>query len=252
MKKTAHLILFTAWLLLGAYPGRVYASDADYRQGLKALEARNYDEALHYFELAVAGDPDNAKYANDYRQAAIRAKAFDRSLQFLQKQVSEHPNSSTLHLNYGFAHVDKIPVAGSITQVILANTALTEFTRSIELQPSWVEYYTRGKSYLFWPKIFNRAAMGVADLEKAMEIQKKEPKRSYHVKVYVALGDGYWKTDQLEKAKALWRDGLKEFPDNADLNDRLSHQGDELKNLIEAGFDPSRRVNTDLSELWQN
>ncbi len=251
MNKRTFLILPALWMLLGIFPS-VYASDTDYRLGLKALEANNYSEALHYFELAITADPDNARYASEYRQAAIHNKDFERSLQFFQKQISERPKSSNLHLNCGFAYVDKIPVAGSITQVILADRALTEFTRALELQPSWIGYYTRGESYLFWPKIFNRAAMGVADLEQAMEIQKKEPHRSYHVKVYIALGDGYWKTDQLEKARSVWQAGLKEFQDNAELKGRLSRQGDELKALIEAGFDPSKRVNTDMRDLWEN
>ena len=239
------------WIWLFALPVAGFASDADFHQGMKALEANNYPEALHYLELAIAGDPDNVRYASEYRQAAIRGKEFERSVKFFEAEIAKHPNSSNLHLNYGFAYVDKIPVAGSITQVILADRALNEFSRAIELQPSWIGYYTRGESYLFWPKIFNRAAMGVADLEKAMEMQKKEPHKSYHVKVYIALGDGYWKTDQLEKARSLWQAGLKDFPDNADLKGRLSRQGDALKDLIEAGFDPAKRVNTDLRDLWQ-
>ncbi len=252
MNKKIYSICFALWLLFCLFPQSVQASEADYRQGIKALTENKYQEALYYFEQAISGDPDNARYANDYRQAALKAKDFERPLQFFQKALAEHPNSANLHLNFGFAHVDKIPVAGSITQVILANDALTEFTKAIEIQPTWIGYYTRGESYLFWPKIFNRASMGVADLEKAMEMQKKGPRHSYHVKVYIALGDGYWKTDQLEKAKAMWQAGLKEFPDNASLKGRISLQGDELKNLIEAGFDPAKRVNTDLSELWEN
>lgn len=252
MKTRACFILLTLWISLFALPGAGLASDADFRQGMKALEANNLPEALHYLELAIGGDPDNIRYASEYRQAAIRGKEFERSLKFFETEIAKHPNSSNLHLNYGFAYVDKIPVAGSITQVILADRALNEFSRAIELQPTWIGYYTRGESYLFWPKIFNRAPMGVADLEKAMEMQKKEPHRNYHVKVYIALGDGYWKTDQLEKARSLWQAGLKDFPDNADLKGRLSRQGDALKDLIEAGFDPARRVNTDLRDLWQN
>jgi tetratricopeptide (TPR) repeat protein len=190
------------------------------------------------------------RYASEYRQAAIRAKEFDRSLQFFQKAVAEHPNSANLYLNFGFAYVDKIPAAGSITQVILANNAQTQFSKAIELQPNWIGYYTRGASYLFWPKVFNRAALGVADLRKAMEIQKKGPRHSYYVRTYIALGDGYWKTDDLEKARATWKQGLKEFPGNEQLKTRLSQQGDQLKATIEDQFDPNKRVNTDLSELW--
>jgi hypothetical protein len=92
--------------------------------------------------------------------------------------------------------------------------------------------------------------MGVADLEKAMKIQTAEPRKSYHVKVYITLGDGYWKTDQLEKATAVWREGLKQFPDNQALKTRLQQKGDDLQATIEAGFDPNKRVDTDLRELW--
>src|SRR5262249_14006584 len=154
--------------------------------------------------------------------------------EFFEKLSTSHPDSANVHLNFGFAYVDKIPVAGSITQVILANKALTEFTRAVELKESWIAYYTRGMSYLFWPKVFNRASLGVADLEKAMTIQKKEPRRAYHVKTYLGLGDGYWKTDNLDKARATWKAGLKEFPENADLKKRLEQQGDQLKSTIEA------------------
>lgn len=250
MKK--HYLLLAILMSLAVLPQAARASDTDYEAGMKAVAANDYPTALHYLELAISGDPDNTRYASEYRQAVIRSKDFDRSLHFFEKAVADHPNSANLHLNFGFAFVDKIPVAGSITQVILANNALTEFTRAVDLQPNWLTYYTRGESYLFWPKVFNRAALGVADLQKALEVQKKGPRHSYHVKTYIALGDAYWKTDDLGKARATWQEGLKEFPDNSELRNRLALQGDDLKASIESQFDPSRRVNTDLRELWSN
>ena len=183
-------------------------------------------------------------------EAVIQAKDYERSLKFFEKLVADHPNSAKAHLNYGFAYVDKIPAAGSITQVILANTALTEFTRSIDISPSWIAYYTRGNSYLFWPKVFRRAPLGVADLEKAYSMQKGGAKRTYHVRVYISLGDGYWKTDNMEKARAIWTEGLREFPDNAQLKARLARNGDDLKTYIDNELDPNKRVDTNLQELW--
>ncbi len=242
--------LFTVLIATCLLPAPLRASDADYQAGLKAIAANDTETALHSLELAVEGDPDNLQYANEYRQLVIRSKEYDRSLKFFEKVSVEHPASANLYLNYGFAYVDKIPIAGSITQVILANNALTQFSKSIELQPSWIAYYTRGASYLFWPKIFNRAAFGVADLEKALELQKTGPQRSYYVRTYISLGDGYWKTDDLKKARAVWREGLKTFPNNAQLKKRLSLRGEALQHAIEAGFDPDVRVNTDLKELW--
>src|SRR6267378_705105 len=165
--------------------------DVQFQQGLKALGSRDYGMALTLLETALASDPDNIRYGSEYRQAAIRAGAYDRSLGFFDRLVRRNPAAGNAWLNYGFAYVDKIPAAGSITQVILANTALRDFTRAVRLKPTWIAYYTRGNSYLFWPKVFHRAYLGVADLEQAIRIEKTETRRSYHARAWVSLGDGY-------------------------------------------------------------
>jgi tetratricopeptide (TPR) repeat protein len=228
------------------------AADAEFRQAMSALQLNDFASGLHHLELALADDPDNLRYASEYRQAIIRHKEFDRSIEFFGKLLAYHPKSANLHLNYGFAYVDKIPITGSITQVILANTALGEFSQAVDLQPNWLAYYTRGASYLFWPKIFNKAPLGVADLENAFALQQRGPKKPYYVRAYIALGDGYCKMGQMDKARAIWQDGLHQFPASSQLRDRLSLRGDELARLIENNFDPNKRVDTDLREIWSD
>lgn len=207
---------------------------------------------LSKLEAALESDANNIRSGSEYRQAVIKTKEYDRCIKFFETLVAKNPGASNAFLNYGFAYVDKIPVAGSITQVLLANTALSHFSRSVELKPSWIGLYTRGNSYLYWPKIFGRASLGVADLEKAMEIQKQDKLRSYHVRAYISLGDGYWKTDQLDKAKAVWQEGLKNFPNNEGLKSRLGKEGDDLKAYIDDVLDPNKRVDTDLHEIWES
>lgn len=226
------------------------ASDEDFRRGMEALATKDYATALPLLEAALAAQPDNLQYGSEYRQAVIQAKQYDRCIQFFEKLAADNPKSANAYLNYGFAYVDKIPASGSITQVILANTALSHFTKSIEIEPSWIAHYSRGNAYLYWPRIFNRTHLGIADLEHAMKIQKADKKRSYHVRAYISLGDGYWKMDDLEKTKAIWREGLREFPENPQLKARLAKNGDELKALIDDTYDPNKRVDTNLQELW--
>lgn len=246
MRRCLPFLLATA--LFAAEP----RADVHYNEAVKALTSRDFRTALVELEVALASEPDNLRYGSEYRQAAIQAGAYDRCLNFFDKLVKDHPNAPNGWLNYGFAYVDKIPVAGSITQVILANTALRQFTRALRLKPSWIAYYTRGNSYLFWPKVFRRTYLGVADLEQAIRIQQNEPKRPYHARAWLSLGDGYWKMDRLQKAKAVWREGLQQFPDNAKLKKRLEKEGAGLKLEIEAALDPYQRVDTNLQELWAN
>jgi hypothetical protein len=106
-------------------------------------------------------------------------------------------------------------------------------------------------SYLFWPKIFGRAKYGVADLEKALHMQQSGGRKPYYVRTWIALGDGYWKIDELAKARATWTKGLQQFPDSHALKDRLAKQGDDLKELIDDALDPNKRVDTNLKELWE-
>lgn len=207
--------------------------------------------SLDQLETRLASDADNIRFGSEYRQAVIKANAYERSIKFFEKLTADNPKASMAHLNHGFAYVDKIPASGAITQVILANTALTQFTKSIDTKVSWIALYTRGNSYLFWPRIFDRAKLGVADLERAVEMQKKEPVRVFHSRAWVSLGDGYWKTDQLDRAIATWKEGAKLFPNHAGLKARLAKTGDDLKAHIDSELDPTKRVDTDLHEIWE-
>jgi len=223
----------------------------NYQNAIKALAAKDYPAAYKEFEAALTADPDNLRYGSEYRQGIIQGNTeYDRCIKFFEKLTADNPTAPNGWLNLGLAYVDKIPAAGTVTQVILANTALAHFSKSIELKPSWINHYCRGNSYLFWPKIFNRTHLGVADLEAAMKIQNEDKKRVYHIRTYIALGQAFWKMDEVDKAREIWKKGLELFPENAHLKAFMSKDGDELKEYIEDMLDPNKRVDTNLSELW--
>jgi len=205
---------------------------------------------LDALEQRLADEPDSLEAGNRYRLAVIRGRQYDRCLAFFDRLVAYHPDAANAHLNYGFAYVDKIPTVGAVRQVILANSALGEFTRAVELNPTWVTYYTRGTGYLFWPPIFGRAPLGIADLEHALDLQRGKTLRSYHVRAFISLGDGYWRLHRPDRARELWAEGARLFPDNHALKSRLSADAERLTTIIDDAFDPTRRVDTDLRELW--
>jgi len=224
--------------------------EAQYKAAIQAVQAGNLEESLGQFEAALQADPDNIQYGSDYRQTVIKLKAYDRSIAFFEKLVAANPNAPYAFLNFGFSYVDKIPDAGAITQVLNANTALTYFTKSLEIKPSWIGYYTRGNSYLFWPKIFNRTQFGIDDLEAALKLQAQTEKRPYYVRAYVSLGDGYYKLENVAKAREVWQEGLKLFPDDEILKKRVNASDVELESIVKTAYDPNVRVSTDLSEIW--
>ncbi len=247
--------------VLGCFSLEAAAADAKglYAQGLQALAARDWKVAVDTLEAATAAAPDDLVIGADYRQAVIGAAAaekglepYNRCLAFFQKLVTDHPRSANAYLNLGFAHVDKIPAEGAITQVLLANSALGHFGKALELEESWLGYYSRGHAYLFWPPIFGRVASGIADLEKAVEISRKKGDRQpYYGRAWAALGDGYWRQDNLDRAREIWKEGLAAFPDDQELKARLSRTDRaELDAFLNVHYDTTARVATNLNEVF--
>jgi len=209
--------------------------------------------ALGLLEQAAAAAPDNLRYGAEYRQAAIAAGAFDRSIAFFESLAAAHPESADVRLNWGYAYVDKIPEAGAVTQVILANTALTHFTEAIERDETWLALYTRGNSYVYWPPIFNRARLGIADLERAVAMSEEREPRRYYAHAYAALGDGWWRLGDLDRAREVWRRGVERLAAVGPLpalDERLALDDKELDTDLKAKYAIGQRVATDLRELW--
>ena len=222
-----------------------------YDQGMAKAEAEEWPAALDLLEQALTAEPGNLRIGTDYRQAVIAAGEYDRCLAFFEKLVAEHPKKPNLWMNYGYAHVDKIPVEGAITQVILANTALGHFSTSLELEETWLGRYTRGNSYLYWPAIFGRTQLGIDDLNRAIEMAGETESRPYHGRAWAALGDGYWRLDDPEKAGKTYRKGLELYPDNQELKERAELEGEALDAYLDALFDTNKRVGTHLREIWE-
>ncbi len=260
-KRSRWIPVLALWAILGGFLPVVAGADPKvlHKQGLLALAARDWKVAVDTLEAATAAAPDDIVIGADYRQAVIGAAAaekglepFNRCVAFFQKLVADHPRAANAYLNLGFAHVDKIPAEGAITQVLLANSALGYFGKALELQESWLGYYSRGHAYLFWPPIFGRVAAGIADLEKAVEIsRKKGDGQPYYGRAWAALGDGYWRQDNLDRAREIWKQGLAVFPDDPELKARISRTDRaELDAFLNIHYDTTARVATNLNEVF--
>ena len=208
--------------------------------------------ALDSLEQVVAAHPDNLKLGSNYRQAAIKARQFDRSIKFFEKLVDAHPRSANAYINLGFAYIDKIPAAGIFSQLSLGKDAIAAMSKSLELKPKWIGYYARAQVSLYFPKVFGKAKSALADLEEALALQSKRTREPYYVRTYVSLGDAEWKLDNLEKARAIWKDGLTKFPSDPSLESRLSKSGKDLERLIDDELDRKKRADTDLSPLRED
>lgn len=208
------------------------------------------ERRLTAFETELRADPENLRIGAEYRQQAIALKAYDRAIAFLDQLTRRRSAGPHLYLTLALAYVDKVPDSGAIRQALLGRDAMNALTRSIERERGDVPFYIRGVINLYYNRaIFNRTDKGVADLLEArrITIARQSP---WVPRIDVSLGDGYWRLDQPDRARATWREGLALCPDCAALIERVRGDDRQVHDIVEHALDPNVRVDTSMRELF--
>jgi len=234
-----------------------HPEDAESHYQLAALldKEQKKEEALAHLEAAVKRAPQNLKYGNQYRLRCAAYQEYDRSVSFFERLVRETPRPE-VRLQLALAYVDHLVAPGPmgvIAQASLSTKSIEELNKILEKDPtSWPALYGRGMNQLHWPKAFRRTAEAVADFKKLLQLQDAHPQtpRPHFALTYIALGDAYVRDGQIEQGVGVWRDGIKRFPENADLQRRLAIDDEyKLVRFIDKERSLKAKVNTDLSVL---
>jgi tetratricopeptide (TPR) repeat protein len=203
------------------------------------------DVSLDSFERGIAADPENLRIAADYRQMAIAAGQFDRSIDYLEKLADKKGSGPNIKLSLALAYVDKVPRAGDIRKLYLGRDAVNMLTKAIAQQPTPLAYYIRGLINLYYNNfIYHRIPRGIEDFEKALSLAT--PATPMIWRAYVSMGDGYWRLDQKDKAREVWKKGLDRFPDILDLRSRLDPDEAATRKIVDRALDANNRVDTSL------
>jgi tetratricopeptide (TPR) repeat protein len=205
---------------------------------------------LEALERAVAADPESLRLAADYRQLAIAAGTFDRSVDFLQRLAGRKGSGPHIHISLALAYIDKVPTAGEIRRLYLGRSAMNTLTASIERQPSVLAYYMRGVINLYYNNfIFHRTPRGIEDLQKALSLVTPVTPPLLAARVWASLGDGYWRAEQMGKARETWTNGLARFPDARELVRRARGDDKAVERIVHDAVDPDTRVDTTLRDV---
>jgi tetratricopeptide (TPR) repeat protein len=213
------------------------------------VRADDTPQRLQTLERSVSADAENLTLAADYRHLIVETKQFDRSIDFFE-HVAKKSGGPNAELNLALAYVDKVPAAGDIRRLYLGRDAMNAITKSIARRPCVLAYYLRGVINLYYNRfIFNRTDKGVADLAQALAMTNDETPPLLVARVYTSLGDGYFKLGQAPKAREVWSTGAAKFPQDAALQSRLEHEGQQLEWIVGAALAAERRVDTSLAGL---
>jgi tetratricopeptide (TPR) repeat protein len=206
---------------------------------------------LDGFEARLLQEPGNLRVAAEYRQLVIETGRYDRSIKLFERLARDSRGGANRFLNLALANVDKVPVSGSVRRALLGRDALDALTRAIAIEPTDLAYLIRGLVNLYYDQfVFHRTDKAVADLEVARKLASVHPQVAYMPRILVALGDGYWRLRQHDKARDIWREGLVAWPDTDGFRVRLNAADAEIPDIIERALDAGVRVDTTLRELF--
>jgi tetratricopeptide (TPR) repeat protein len=208
---------------------------------------RSLEQRLRPMEQAVAADPENLALGAGYRQVMIAAGLFDRAIDVFRRLAKANGSGPNVKINLALAYADKVPTSGDIRRLYLGRDAMNALTQSIAARPSVLAYYFRGQINLYYNRlIFHRTDKGVADLTQALSMVTPETPPRLVAQIYAALGDGYFRLENLAKAREVWSTGSAACPDDPELKTRLEKNGQALLEVVTAALSAGRRSDTSL------
>ena len=109
-------------------------------------------------------------------------------------------------------------------------------------------YYIRGFINLHFDRgLFHRVDKGIADLEQARALTRPDTPLALAARVWVTLGDAYWRMKQRPRARELWAAASAKYPNDPELRTRTTLSEAELDGYITHAFDLATRVDTSLA-----
>ena len=218
---------------------------------LSAATPAAVNRQMDELEARLAQDPASLRVAAEYRQLVIDTGTYDRSIKLFERLAKDPRGGANRFVNLALATVDKVPVAGSFRRALLGRDAIDALTRAIAIEPTPLAYLVRGLVNLYYDQfIFHRTDKGVADLEIARRLSAAYPQVRYAPRILIALGDGYWRLNQHDKAREVWREGLASCPDVEGFHVRLAARDEQIPDIIEHALDAGVRVDTTLREMF--
>lgn len=214
------------------------------------IGARVAASDLSVLERVVEGDPENLAAASVYRLAAIAAADFNRPIDLLERLSKRKDSGPNVQISLALAYVDKVPTSGDIRRLYLGRDAMKALTKAIERRPSILPYYVRGLINLYYNNfIFHRIPHGIADLEKALTLETRDTPPALVARVYLSLGDGYWRIEDRVKARDAWSRGADRYPADPAFRTRLVPDARAIEDAVTTALYAGTRVDTDVRGL---
>ncbi len=144
----------------------------------------------------------------------------------IQKEIAADPTNPELQVALATAYVAELwnNTADGPQRGIVWMKASAAYEAAIKLEPEhWTARFGKAFGESMAPEFLGMRPAAIRQFEELLEIQKRKAPEPHYAETYFRLGTLYKDAGNVEKARELWSEGLRLFPDN-----------EELKGTIEA------------------
>jgi|GEM_PF-3913387 len=214
-------------MLIGLAPWSVAAAQEqkeEYRVvnrlGIEQYEQGNYYKAIEYYNKAIEIDPNHPFAHNNRALAYFRLGEYDKAFSGYDKAIELKPDYAIAYANRGEVHLAQAISPAMANRIVSSegelaaplNKAISDFTKAIELDPSYVDaYYDRAVAYEqfilhydtpYAADVTDKYNKALDDLDKVLEIEPN------YVMVYAEKGNLYYRYGSTEEE---WRKAIIEY-----------------------------------------
>jgi tetratricopeptide (TPR) repeat protein len=223
------------------------------------IQQKKVAQGLAYLKVAAQANPDDLRFANDYRIALRDQGQFQEEEKFFSEQLKTQ-TTINLQLDLALSYVDEMrscpkPPDGLVCQAQFSSRSISVLNTILQQVPyNIIARYARGLNDLYWPTLMGHLPQAQVDLQYAVALsqQLNAITNSFMPDAYTALGDVFAKDNKIDTARNVWLNGKQEIPDSSLLNQRLNIPRDQLVNQEDNAIRGlGVYVDTNITLFWQ-
>lgn len=153
-----------------------------------------------------------------------KAGKLDDLVARLREHAKNSPGDADAQTALGHALVQKInsPGVSGQDQDVLGKQIDQCYAKALEIDPEhWEARLSRAIGLTYWPAFLGKQAEAIKNFEILIEQQERRTPQPGYATTYVLLGNVYAQQGKMDKAKEIWQQGLKQFPNDKNLRDKV-------------------------------
>jgi tetratricopeptide (TPR) repeat protein len=143
----------------------------------------------------------------------------EEAVKMFERLAAESPNSPDAQTALGAAYIEKMLQSTDEAQrIALGEKIEAQFDRALELQPDhWEARFRKAVGLSYGPPLSGRQQQAVRQFERLVQQQASLPTQAGFAETYVYLGRLYEQQGNVERAAAVWQQGLSRHPSDTAL-----------------------------------